>query len=122
MGTFFLKYRDVLPVLEVTLLRPDGTAFDLTGASSVTLHIKPADGSVVSRAMTIYDITGGVVRYAWQLADWTLPGLIGSTTAPLLARPFEQRMEYEAQGPGWRLTFPNDGYDTLRIVTDIGQA
>jgi len=121
MGVFHLKYRDVLPVLEVTLHKPDDTVYDLTGAISVTLHIRLSDGATtISRAMTIYDRPGGVVRYAWTAADWT--ALTVGPSLPLSPKVNEHRMEYEVVGPGAaRLTFPNYAYDTLRVIGDLGQ-
>lgn len=115
MSTFYLKYRDVLPILEATLLKPDNTVYDLTGAVSCTLHIRLSNGTTASKTMTIYNIVGGVVRYSWLAADWTHP------TTPLIVGT--HRMEFEVLGPGGaRLTFPNDRYDQLQIVSDVGQA
>jgi hypothetical protein len=124
VAVFHLKYRDTYPVLEVELLNPDGTVHDLGGAFSVTLHIRLSDGSAtLSRAMTIYDSPNGIVRYAWQTTDWTTGGLVVGPSVPLAPGVVEHRMEYEVVGPGSnRLTFPNYGYDTLRIITDFGQA
>ena len=118
---FKLKKRDTRPVLEVALKDPDGSAHDLSGADSVTLHIRLDDGTTISRAMDIdADPTTGIVTYTWQATDWTNdPGLYPGT----------HRMEYEVLGPSdARLTFPNgeDGsdpeYDELIITPDIGQA
>jgi len=122
MGIFYMKYRDVLPVLEVTLLKPDDTVYDLTGAVSVTMHIRLTDGATtVTRAMVIYNRPGGVVRYSWTAADWT--EITVGPTIPLTPGVVEHRMEFEVLGPGAaRLTFPNSGYDTLRVLTDFAQA
>ena len=115
MGTFYLKANDTRPVLEVTLLDPAGTAHDLTGATSVKLHIKLASGATLTKTMTVNVVPAtGIVTYTWLAADWTSsPGLEAGM----------HRMEYEVIGPALaRVTFPNDSYDTLAIVSDQGQA
>lgn len=129
MSVFALKYRDTRPPLEVVLKNPDRTAFDLTGSTAWKLHIWLADGSKLVRDMTkVGADTAGILRYAWISTDWD-PVSAGGTVGGLVARPLplapgerEHRMEYEVLGPATaRLTFPNDGYDTLRILEDIGQ-
>ena len=112
MNTFYLKYRDVLPVLEVTLLGADETVYDLSGAKSVVMHIKGCSGRIISRYMNIYSAINGVVRYTWSSTDWTSPGVeIG-----------QNLMEYEVLTSGLtRLTFPNDTYDTLSVISDLAQ-
>jgi len=113
---FHLKERDTLPMLRVRLKNPDDSPHDLTGATSVTLHIRLATtGNVLSRPMVIDDVLGGIVSYQWIVDDWT------SSTPPILAIG-KHEMEYEVVGPGGaRLTFPNASYDTLSIVDDLGQ-
>ena len=115
---FYLKYRDTLSVITVTLYDPpdeDGvrSIHDLTGATSATLFVWLSDGTkLAGRTMTIdADPTTGVLTYIWQTADWTDYLTIG-----------EHRMEYEVLGPlSGRLTFPNNGYHTLKVLADIGQ-
>ena len=109
MGTFYLKRNDTRPVLEVALLNPDGTAFDLTGATTTRLHVRLQGGGVFVRDMTVYGVaTAGILRYTWLAADWTtlVPGA--------------HQMEYEVLTGTARITFPNDSYDTLRIPGDLG--
>lgn len=127
MATAYLKYRDTRPILEVALKNPDDTAHDLTGATAVKLHIKRPDGTVVTRDMVVVSAAAGTVRYTWVAADWDTSNVNGYLEAgpealPVRKGEFEHRMEYEVLGAaGARTTFPNDGYDTLRIVSDIGQ-
>lgn len=129
MSIFTLKENDTLPVLEVSLLNPDGTAHDLTGSTGWKLHIKLADDdeTVVTRDMVVVgDADEGVLRYAWTADDWDPENadgyLIAGPTLPLAPGEREHRMEYEVTGAsGARMTFPNDGYDVLRVVPDIGQ-
>lgn len=116
MGTYYLKARDTLPTLEVVLLKPDLTPYDPSGGV-VTMHVRLSNGSVLSRTMTIHNGPLGIVRYGWLATDW-------SAVAPTVnVVAGSHRMEYEVVGPGAaRLTFPNDGYDTLQVSSDIGQA
>ena len=51
----------------------------------------------------------------------TVGGLVPGPTIPLQPTDVEHRMEYEVIGGSSRMTFPNDGYDVLRILADIGQ-
>jgi hypothetical protein len=114
MSDFWLKLRDTLPTIEITLLDPDGTVHDLTGATGAKLHIRLSNGTTATKSATIYNPSGGVIRYTFLSTDWT------DLTAPLIAGT--HRMEVEVTGPGaGRLTWPNDGYDALRIVDDLGQ-
>lgn len=112
MATFYLKKRDTRPILEVALKNPDGTAYDLTGYTA-TLHVSKSDGTVVTRAMVVDAApTTGIVRYTWVADDWV--------TAPAITTGVH-RMEYEVRAGLARLTFPNDGYDTLEVTEDLGQ-
>lgn len=111
MGTHYLKENDTRPVLQVALKNPDETAYDLTGASSMKLFIRLSDGTELSaRTMVaVGDDTDGVVRYTWVAGDWD-DLIVG-----------EHEIEYEViDSSGGRSTFPNAGYDTLLIVSDIG--
>lgn len=122
MGTFYLKYRDTEPLLEVALKSPDGTAFDLTGSTAWELHVWLSDDTKLTRTMTVYGATAnGILRYQWLATDWDLDNLVASPTLPLSPSDVQHRMEYEVLTAGGRITFPNDGYDILRITTDIGQ-
>ena len=117
VNTFYLKEHDTHPTLRVRLKNPDGSPHDLTGAFGVTLHVRPQGTTdVLSRAMSIYDPTGGIVHYQWLPGDW------GDLVVGL------HLMEYEVTAAaGARGTFPNgsrDGsrnYDRLNIIPDLGQ-
>ena len=145
MGVFNLKYRDTRPILEVVLHDPApagsapgtlGPVHDLTGSTSWKLLIWLSNGSRLIRDMVIYGIpTNGTLRYTWVAADWgdgsggtgeeddpyTDGGLVAGPSLPLSPGQFEHRMEYEVISGTGRMTFPNTEYDTLRIVSDIGQ-
>lgn len=114
MNVFYLKYRDTLPVLVVTLRNPDGTVHNLTGATEAKLNILLSNGRLVTRDMAIDPVpTTGIVRYQWVAADdWVAGGLV----------PGEHLMEYEVLGVGdARLTFPNGAHHRLVVTRDIGQ-
>jgi len=123
-NVFYLKYRDTRPILQVALKNPDGTAHDLTGSTGWKLHVKRPDGTVVTRTMTkVGADVDGVLSYTWLTADWDdVTGLVAGPALPLKPSNVEHTMEYEVVGPATaRMTFPNDGYDILRIFSDIGQ-
>lgn len=111
MANFYLKYRDTRPALVATLLDSGNAAHDLTGADSVSLHIRLADGTVITKSMTVSDATAGQATYTWLDADWT-----GS---PALAVGTHD-MEYEVVDGTSRLTFPNNANDKLVITRDLG--
>jgi len=137
VGVFNLKYRDTRPVLEVALKNPDLTVHDLTGSSAWKLHIRLEDGARLVRDMVPDgNLALGMLRYTWIAGDWNVGssldtdgsyqvgGLEAGPAIPIVAGTREHQMEFEVVGPaGARLTFPNGlpGYDTLRIITDIGQ-
>ena len=123
----------LVQILEVVLLDPDGTPHDLTGSTGWALHIWLSDGTTkLTRSMVKHGVdANGTLRYSWIGTEWdagaggppyTSGGLVVGPTLPLKPGQREHRMEYEVVGPGIeRLTFPNDGYDILRIVTDVGE-
>jgi hypothetical protein len=137
MGTFHLKYRDTRPILEVVLYNPDDTVHDLTGSTSWKLHIDISLGTSydpieLTRDMVIFGApTNGTLRYTWVSGDWaagtptggpyTAGGLVVGPSIPLGPRNIEHRMEFEVIDGTSRLTFPNSAYDTLQIISDIGQ-
>lgn len=146
MGVFVLKYRDTRPTLEVELHDPPplgsppgtvGPVHDLTGSTGWKLFIWLADGTTKLSRVMVPDANPllGILRYTWIATDWAIPatlpdpegaftvgGLVVGPSLPIGVGLREHRMEYEVVGPASaRLTFPNGSYDTLRIITDIGQ-
>lgn len=117
MGTFYLKVGDTT-TLETTLKDPDLTVHDLTG-KTINLNIWLSDGTKLTRAMVIQGAaTNGVVRYIFVAGDWVAGQLVASPTLPLKPGVRDHRMEYEAVLSADVVTFPNDGYDTLRITAE----
>jgi len=124
---FWLKFRDTNPPFAVFLKNPDGSPFNLTGATVMKLHVRKPDNSVMSRPMTVAgDPLSGELHYGWEAADWdTANGsgyLVAGPSLPLSSKDVEHKMEYEVNNGAGRQTFPNDGYDILRIRPDLGQA
>lgn len=120
MSTFYLKSRDTLPILQVVLRNPDGTVHDLASSTAWKLHVElPA--TVFTRDLVKQGAdAAGTLRYVWVADDWDPANLAGFLPAPSSAL-VEYPMEYEViGGTTARLTFPNTGHDTLRIIRDIG--
>jgi hypothetical protein len=116
MAIFSIKYRDTRPVLEVALKNPDGSAHDLTGTTAWKLHIRLSSSTVMTRDLVKQGLdTAGVLRYTWVSTDWNA-GSLPSVPAHSVK---EFPMEYEVLAGTVRLTFPNDGYDTLQIRGDL---
>jgi hypothetical protein len=117
---FTLREGDILPILEATLLNPDGSVHDYTGASTFQLRVKlwPL-GTIFVRNMVAEGLpTGGKVRYSWLAADWNQPGglVVGPIKHPeqaLKPGEWEHAMYFRVDG---KLTFPNGGFDILRIL------
>jgi hypothetical protein len=112
MGIFYLKENDTRPAFEAVLYNPDDTPYDLTGATNIYLHIliQPSE-TAIEKAASATSSTGGVVGYTWTSGDWGTTGLVVG----------EHDICVEVVGPGTvRATFPNDGYDTLSVIPDIG--
>lgn len=125
---FWLKTNNTRPSLIVSLFNPDGTPHDLTGSTDWKLHIKLNNGNVITRTMTVEGLsTAGQLRYNWATGDWSGgtplisgPGHFEGSIFVLNKGEVEHTMEYEVLGSGGaRQTFPNDGYDVLRIHPSI---
>ncbi|MFA9232007.1 MAG: hypothetical protein ACEQSU_14885 [Microgenomates group bacterium] len=105
---FTIKRGDRLPTLRYTLIGPDGSAQDLTGATVVFSMAEKTVGTlVVNRgASTIVTAASGIVDYAWGALDTATAG--------------EYNGEFEATIGGLKMSFPNDGNLTISIVSDLG--
>lgn len=102
---------DLLPDLAITCKYADGTAVDLSTATSPEFHMRTAgDASAslkVDGTATVTDGTGGKIAYSWALGDTDTVGIYDA--------------EFEVQIGGRRLTFPN-GEQSLQVVIkgDLG--
>lgn len=101
MSTFTIKRGDTLPKISAVLSDKDGPV-DLTGAS-VRLIVPP----IVDASATIVDADAGSVEYQWQAGDTETRGVY--------------KAEFQVTFPsGDILTFPNDGFITVQIDSDLG--
>lgn len=108
---FVLRRNDLLPSIRMQARYSDGTAVDLTGATSPTFRMRSysaADGSTPKVAATavVVDAVDGQLRYDWTGTD--------TDTAGMFLAEFEVRLN------GKRLSFPSADILTVQITEDIG--
>lgn len=103
---FYIKRGDRLPAFTRTLEDADGVPVDITGGA-VLFKMQPMQGgSVIQGTCTVVAATAGAVRYDWRAGDTDLVGMF-------LA---EWEVTFSSTLPE---TFPNGGYDVVRITADI---
>ena len=121
MATFSIKAGDTRPILEVVLRNPDGTVHDLTGATVFKLMVRLSPTTSFIRDMVKQGLdTAGTLRYTWVTADWDTGNVNGFLPEPPATYPLsEYPMEYEVSAGTSKLTFPNNSFDTLRILGDV---
>lgn len=110
MTAFAIKQGDSLPVLEATITKADGTALDLTDATSVTFRMRAVNARAagtfkVNAAATFVDKPNGVVRYTFLPANTDTPGQYAG--------------EFVIAFGGALQTAPTVGYQPI-IVVDAG--
>lgn len=109
MADFDIKQYDLLPDLVLTVA-DDGTAVDLSAASSVKLIVSNRSGIKIESELDIEDQEDenllGMVRYIWQVGDTDTVGTFN--------------MEVEVMWAGQRPeTFPAKGYLKLSVNRDL---
>jgi hypothetical protein len=107
---FTIKKGDTLPALNATLRTSTGggaaTAADLTAATAVILVIKNQSGGAAERLTAAFvSKPDGTVTYDWQLGDTDTAGTYDC--------------EWEVAFGSDIQTFPNSGYFTIVIETDL---
>lgn len=114
---FEIKRGNLLPILVRRLGYADGSTFNLTGATSVELHIAPRDGpgpttaDAIVRTAAIVNSPGtdGLVSYTWVAADTDTVG--------------EYWAEFVVVVGGKEITFPNgDDFILIRVGQDVDGA
>jgi hypothetical protein len=107
---FYIKQGDVLPVITTQCLDENGAAVNLTGASVRFLMRPQRQAAIKVNALaSITTAAEGRAKYEWQSGDTDRAGT------------------YEAEwevtfADGKKSTFPNDGYNTIAVLTQIGSA
>lgn len=114
MADFWVKQYDTAPTLEARLLDGDGNAVDLSGAT-VTFVRRAIDGVTVNYDPAINRDDGteplrGRVAFDWAPDDLDVPG------------GYYVEWQVDFAGGQGRETFPNDGYQTLAVIPDLGNA
>lgn len=106
MTDVIYKRGDTAPPLRAFLVDPEGVAKDLSG-STVVLVIRPRRGTTfVELPCTLVNAAGGVVERDWQTGDLDTEGWYYICW----------EVEY---GSGKIETFPGEGYDRLRVISDL---
>lgn len=104
MADFNIVAGDLLPVLTDTLVLPDGTAADLTGAA-VDFHMSAMSGGFRRGGTGVIDAdpTTGGVSYAWEDGDTDVP-------------PGQYRGQWTVTYANTKtLHFPNSGYLIIAV-------
>lgn len=104
MADIYLKHKDRLPKLRATLSDANGPV-DLTGATVKVWWRLQSGGTEKSGTCTIVDAANGVVEYAWAAGDTDTAG--------------DYYVEFVATFGIATMTFPNDGYLTMSILSDL---
>lgn len=110
-ATFAIKRNARRPYLRVFVKNEAGTAFDFTGAASVTFLMYDVAGIEVISAAAIIEApaTTGVLAYQWAAGDTNVSG--------------EFRAEFDVDyGGGEILTVPVRGNILIRIYDDLNNA
>jgi hypothetical protein len=110
MTEFWIKQFDTLPALELDLLRGDGVPQNLTGCTArFLMRLRGQNDATVNAAATIVDAVNGIVRYDWVAGDTDTAGV------------YKGEVEVTTAG-SQRVTFPSNGYITIRVLDDIANA
>lgn len=105
---YAIKKGALSPPLRATLVDANGEPIPLDAATAVVLVIRPSGGGeAVRRTCTILDPeTAGRVEYQWVTADTQTAGLFN--------------IEFEIAWGAATQTVPNDSYEELVVVADLG--
>lgn len=111
MSDFYWKQHDTYPQIRVQLFDSAGTPIDIT-SSSINFIMRTVPGTAapkVNASATIVDAPNGIVGY-------TPIGANTDTVGDFMA-------EWQVTFPGGaKQTFPNPGYDTITITSDLDNA
>lgn len=120
MADYTIKQNDTGPYIDVTLEDANG-AVDVSAAESVKMHMELVGGGTKitgvvmdfgpSSGVAPTDGSDGKLHHQWQDA-------VGETPAELSV-PGEYNVEFEVHAGGRRTTFPEEGYKTVKVETEI---
>lgn len=111
MSVVYYTQGDLEPSIDLYLKKADGTPINLSGASSVTLRVRPtgasaATGPTFTGIMSVFDAVNGGCRYALASGD--------------LATVNTYDMQATINWPSTRpQAVPNIGYDTLVVQDNL---
>lgn len=108
MATYYVKQGNRSPLIQSSLLQPDGAVEDLTTATNVTLRARKANTStyIVDDLATITDAPNGVVQYQFDATQTDDPGLL------LIEWVKDAGLASEE-------TYPNYSYDAIYIERSL---
>lgn len=101
---FYVKQGDTAPSVTATLLNPDGTPTNLTGAT-VTFRMTNGTDTVEAAAIVESPPTDGQVTYEWAPGDLDVWGGYAA--------------EWIVDQSGATQTFPSDGYNWVDVVPNL---
>lgn len=107
-----IKRHSTAPKLTFPYTNPDGTPFDLTGASLLRFHMRE-DGQTLLKvdaaAAASVPLTSGVLEYDWVAVDTDTAGF------------YDAEFEFEKGGKKYHV--PDDGrFIRVEIVADLNDA
>lgn len=102
-----IKQGDLYPLYRAPLTI-NGAPVDITLATGVRFLMKQVSGGLlVAGAAIVEEVFPAVCAYQWVVGDTDLPDLY--------------QQEWEVMWPsGLPQTFPNRGYNSIRVVPDLG--
>jgi len=104
MAVFYIKQGNLAPAIQATLIGTNGTAEDLTSATSVTLRARRTDRAdfLINAEATIDDAVTGLVSYQFSGTETDSAGVFALEWVKDVGLATEE-------------TYPNVAYDALYI-------
>lgn len=106
-NVWYVKRNDTYGNITEQLLDENLAPVNLTGCTvRFNMRLKTAAAAKVAANAAIVSAATGVVRYQWQGTDTNTSG--------------EYRAEWQVTFPSGQVqTYPNDGYNTIMILSDL---
>lgn len=109
MPEFFIKRNDLLPPITVACTYRDGTAVDLSSATSPKFFMRSTAAGAATKVDGTAEVTdgaGGIIRYLWSGTDTDTVGRYSA--------------EFEVQVGGKKITFPSNEKLHVHVTEDLG--